>query len=207
MSVQQDDTHLYLVRHGETDANRLGYVGGSTDDALTEKGHEQAVKVAAHLGELLGDIHALYASPLKRAHQTAGYIGESLGATPTIIDDLQEWHAGDWETLEYADIPAQPEFDHAALTDPGFAPPNGESLGAVQARVVKVLEELHAQHPGETVIVVSHGSALALAITKLIDEDLGGWLQYRLENCSVTELVMGPEHRLNSVNATGHLSV
>lgn len=205
MSINADETHLYLVRHGESDANRLGYVGGSTDDALTEKGHVQAGKVAAHLNELVGEIDALYCSPLKRAHQTAEYVGKAFGTTPTLIADLQEWHAGDWETLEYSAIPMQPEFTPEALMDPDFAPPNGESLSSVQARVVAALRELHDRHRGERIVVVSHGSALALALSYLVDASLPAWLGYRLENCSVSELLLGPDPRLIEANRTQHL--
>lgn len=206
MSATSEETRFILVRHGETNANRLGYVGGSTDDALTEMGHAQAGRVADHLGVTLGEVHALYASPLKRAAQTAEHIGRAIDMIPQLIDDLQEWHAGDWETLEYVAIPQQPEFRPEVLVDPDFAPPNGESLGAVQRRVVNVLRALHGKHRGETVVVVSHGSALALALAELVNDSLGAWLNYRLENCSVSELMMGPESRLIEANRTGHIS-
>ena len=205
MTLQSDETRFILVRHGETDANRLGYVGGSTDDALTERGHEQAGKVATHLGDTLDMVHALYTSPLKRAQETAGYIGGALDHQPSIIDDLQEWHAGDWEQLEYSVIPQQPEFRQEALVEADFAPPNGESLGSVQKRVVAVLKRLHEQHQGEHIVVVSHGSALALALAELVNDDLGAWLNYRLENCSVTEFIHGPAPRLIEANHVEHL--
>jgi broad specificity phosphatase PhoE len=206
MTIDSDHTHFYLVRHGETDANKQGYVGGSTDDALTERGHAQAKLVAAHLGDVVADVAAIYASPLKRAWETAEHIGTALGKTPESIDDLVEWHAGDWEKLEYTDIPMQEGFSPAALIDPAFAPPNGESLGAVQTRVVQTLRDLNERHIGERVIVVSHGSALALSLAHLIDNDLGAWMSYRLENCSVSELILGPNPALLEANQTRHLT-
>lgn len=206
MTLDSDHTHFYLVRHGETEANKKGYVGGSTDDALTDRGHEQAKLVAAHLRDVATQATAIYASPLKRAWETAGHIGSALGKTPESVDTLVEWHAGDWEKLEYADIPKQKGFSPEALVDPAFAPPNGESLGAVQTRVVQTLRDLHQRHTGEHIIVVSHGSALALSLAHLIDNDLGAWMSYRLENCSVSEILLGLNSKLIEANQTAHLT-
>lgn len=205
MSNLPIETHFYLVRHGETDANRHGYVGGSTDDALTETGHAQAERVAAHLGDVLEEIDAVYSSPLKRAVQTADYVGKSVGLLPEIIDDLREWDAGEWETVEYSVIPTLPGFSPDKLTRLEFAPPGGESLGLVQRRVVAALGGIRERHAGGRVIVVGHGSALALAIAEFVDGELGAWLGYRLENCSVSELVLGEEPRLIVANGTAHL--
>ena len=47
--MNADTTHFILVRHGETTANKADVVGGSTDDPLTDTGHEQARKVGAYL--------------------------------------------------------------------------------------------------------------------------------------------------------------
>ncbi|MFP6583516.1 MAG: histidine phosphatase family protein [Candidatus Hydrogenedentota bacterium] len=207
MTLASDHTHFYLVRHGESFANVKGYVGGSTDDELTDRGHEQAIKVARHLKETAKAATALYASPLKRAWETAGHIGEAVGMNPEAIDTLVEWHAGDWEKLEYSEIPEQEGFTPEAIFDPTWAPPNGEALGDVQTRVVATLRELNTRHAGEHIIVVSHGSALALSLAELIDNNMCAWIQYKLENCSVSELILGPQPNLIAVNQTGHLLV
>lgn len=205
MRVDAEHTHFYLVRHGESIANVQGYVGGSTDDPLTDKGHSQAQKVAAHLKDAAEQASAIYASPLQRAWNTAGYIGEAMGKTPEAIDTLVEWHAGDWEKLEYHEVPQQEGFSPGAIIDPLWAPPNGEALGEVQSRVVTTLEDLQVRHAGEHVVVVSHGTALALSLAHFVDQQMGAWIQYKLENCSVTELVLGPESRLIVANHTEHL--
>lgn len=205
MTVDADHTHFYLVRHGESVANVKGYVGGSTDDPLTDKGHDQARKVARHLSEVARTATAIYASPLQRAWETAGYIGTAMAKTPESVDSLVEWHAGDWEKLEYHEIPDQEGFSPEAIFDPTWAPPNGEALGDVQTRVVTTLQDIHARHAGEHVIVVSHGSALALSLAHVIDQSMAAWVHYKLENCSVSELVLGPEPKLIIANHTKHL--
>ncbi len=198
-------THFILVRHGQTAANLNDYVGGSTDDPLTETGHEQARKVAAHLKTKASNATALYASPLSRAWETASHIGESLGMTPEKLDSLREWHAGEWDGMKSSDISHQEAFDPEAFRKPDFRPPSGETLGEVQTRVVRVFREIAGRHPGEQVVVVSHGTALALTLAELIDNSMAAWIQYRLENCSVTELMLGAECELIYANETGHL--
>lgn len=200
-----EKTHFILVRHGETAANENDYVGGSTDDPLTETGHEQARKVGAYLRTKAADAVAVYASPLTRAWETASYIGASLGISPEKLAPLAEWDAGDWEGMKYSEVSRQESFSLEALRDPGFCPPGGEALGEVQVRVVQIFREIARRHPGEQVVVVSHGSALALALAELIDDTMGAWMQYRLANCSVSELMLGAESELIYFNETGHL--
>ena len=58
-SMTDTKTHFILVRHGQTEANEKDYVGGSTDDPLTETGHEQARKVGAFLRTKAADAVAV----------------------------------------------------------------------------------------------------------------------------------------------------
>lgn len=204
-SLGNTRTHFILVRHGQTAANLNDTVGGSTDDPLTEFGHEQARKVAAHLKVAAREAVALYASPLSRAWETAEHIGASLGIRPEKFAPLAEWDAGDWEGMQYSEIPSQKAFSLEGMREPGFCPPGGESLGDVQARVVQTFREAAERHPGEQIVMVSHGTALALAFAELIDGSMGAWMGYRLANCSVSELMLGAESELIYVNETGHL--
>jgi probable phosphoglycerate mutase len=148
---------------------------------------------------------AVYSSPLSRAWDTAGHIGESLGIAPEKLAPLAEWDAGDWEGMQYSEIPSQKAFSLEGMREPGFCPPGGESLGDVQARVVRTFREAAERHRGEQIVMVSHGTALALAFAELIDGSMGAWMGYRLANCSVSELMLGAESELIYVNETGHL--
>ena len=203
MTTAPHCTRFLLVRHGQTRANADKYVGGSTDDPLTETGHEQARRVADRLSDSMPE--AIYTSPLKRALQTAAHIGSATGVSPQVVDSLAEWDAGDWEKLRYSEIPAQPGFKFEHLQDPDWAPPGGESLGSVQDRVVETVQQLADQHPGDNVIIVSHGTALGLLLAKLFHSNTGAWTQYRLENCSLSELTFCEQPELVLSNQTDHL--
>lgn len=80
---------ICMMRHGEALDDVEDCYGGIADFPLTDLGRKQARKTAEILDSHRPTI--IYASPLKRAHETAAIIAETLGiAPPTIIDDLQE---------------------------------------------------------------------------------------------------------------------
>ncbi len=205
MNIDCDQTHFFLVRHGETRANAQSYIGGSTDDPLTQRGHQQARMVAEHLRLAATPVTAVYSSPLKRARETAAHISGALKITSMTVDALAEWHVGDWERMPYSQIPHQRNFRRELLFDPTWSPPGGETLGSVQQRVVTTLKEIGGRHKGEKVVVVSHGTALALSLAELIDNQMKSWTQYKLKNCSICELLLGGQPRLLAANQVDHL--
>ena len=148
-------TRFVLLRHGQAEGNReLRYLG-ATDAPLTELGHEQARRLAVALQPFA--LAAIYSSPLARARDTARALAEIRGLPVTIRNDLREMDFGAWEgrtrasvLAEYSDLLADWE------TSAEVAPPGGESLVAVVARVVACADALAAAHPGQTVALVSH---------------------------------------------------
>ena len=144
-------TLLYLVRHGETDWNLEHRIQGSTDIPLNETGRAQA----ATTGRLLvtREWDAVVASPLSRAFETATIIAAELGLPePTTLDAIVERHYGEAEGLDY---------DQIAARFPDDSPvPGRESRDAVAERVIPALIALAEAHPGESLVVVSHGGVI-----------------------------------------------
>lgn len=144
-------TELYLVRHGETDWNAARRIQGRTDIPLNETGREQARRAGELLARRRWD--AIYASPLSRTHETAAIIGERLGIREvTHVEALIERDYGEAEGMAFDEIEARyPE---------GVRAPGQETREEVAARVVPAMLELAARHPGERLILVSHGGAI-----------------------------------------------
>lgn len=200
-----DRTILTLIRHGETPANLEGVWHGSTDTPLTERGMQQALRVAQHVAAVHADAVALYASDLQRARETARAIGTALGL-PLILDpQLREYDLGTWEGKSYRELHEEHRLWHHMQRDPGFAPHGGESPGEVTARCMAALRRICGAHPGERVVVVAHGGVLAMALGALLDGAFGQWRRI-MDNCSVSELVMEPTPELLSFNVTTHLA-
>jgi broad specificity phosphatase PhoE len=199
-----DRTILTLVRHGETPANLEGVWHGSTDTPLTDRGVQQALRVARHISEKHADATALYASDLQRARETARAIERSTGVKLQLEPLLREYDLGEWEGMAYQVLHEQHRLWHHMKRDPDYAPHGGESPRQVTDRFTTTLARIAAAHPGERVIVVSHGGALAMALGKLLDGDYGQWRRV-MDNCAVSELVIDPTPELLSFNHTAHL--
>lgn len=169
-------TRIILVRHGETEWNRLHRFQGRSDIPLNLKGNMQAHALALALKE--EDITAIYASPLERAFETALHISRLHPATPLVKEiGLVEMDLGDFEGMEAQRWAAEFhtfrktwEKNPAALCMPG-----GESLQVVQRRAVDTLEWLCKNYgPDNTLLICSHnfviGSILCFASKISLDD-------------------------------------
>ena len=146
-------THLYLLRHGQTEWSESGRHTGRTDIELTPEGEQQARRAGAVLARLRGTDQApalVLTSPRQRATRTAALAGlHDVERT----EDLAEWNYGDYEGLTTPQI---------RETDPGWtvwshAVPHGETHDEVHARAAKVLDRARqALHSGD-VVLVGHG--------------------------------------------------
>lgn len=195
---------LTLVRHGETSANLEGVWHGSTDTPLTERGLRQAELVAKHLATRAPTAAVLYASDLQRARDTARAIERATGLPLRLDPTLREYHLGSWEGKSYQELHQEHRLWHHMKADPDFAPHGGESPRQVTDRFTSALRRIAAEHPGERVIVVSHGGALAMALGALLDGSYGQWRRV-MENCAVSELVIEPKPELVTFNQIAHL--
>ncbi len=197
-------TLLTLVRHGQTSANIDGVWHGSTNSPLTEHGHGQAAAAAAFIEANHKPVGTVYASPLDRAHHTAEKIADRLGLTPELDPGLVEYDLGDWEGMSFEVLYEEKKLFHNMKSDPDYRPHGGESPKQVGDRLVASLRRIADRHPGERVIVVSHGGALSIAFGLLLDNDYSSWNRM-MKNCAITELVLDPRPELVSFNRTEHL--
>lgn len=195
---------LTLIRHGETSANLAGVWHGSMDTELTERGLAQAQRVARYLVERHADASAVYTSPLRRARDTARAIASPLGLDARLEPDLAEYHLGSWEGKTYRELQETHRLWDEMRRDPDFAPHGGESPRQVTERITGALRRIGGEHPGERVIVVTHGGALSMALAAILDGDYTRWRRV-MSNCAVSELVLEPEPALLSFNRTEHL--
>lgn len=150
---------MYLLRHGATDYNlRKPPVlqGRSVDLGLNEVGLGQARAAADFLAQTR--LTAVYASPLKRAIETAGYVAERHGLSVVPCPPLAEVDVGRWENRSWIDIAeTDPELYRLFQDDPGrHGYAGGENLSQVEARVRPELQRIAALHLGQSIAVVGH---------------------------------------------------
>jgi uncharacterized phosphatase len=151
-------THLYLVRHGETDWNLQRRIQGSTDIPLNDTGRAQA----ARTGNLLSRRHwdGILSSPLSRALETATIIADRTGlAQPEAFEEIVERAYGDAEGLTDAEL--------SQRFPPGSVVPGRESREQVAARVIPALVRVAERHPGEHLIITTHGGVIRTVLNMI----------------------------------------
>ncbi|HZT82547.1 MAG TPA: histidine phosphatase family protein [Gemmataceae bacterium] len=202
-------TTLYLIRHGATEANlarppRLQ--GRRHNPPLARVGVRQAEATRDFLA--IRPIDHCYCSPLLRAVQTAAIVAAPHGISPVPLPELTEcdigrWEGLDWQTIRYLDAEAYQSF----MANPGlFGYPGGESFRDVYQRASAALEELLAQHAGESILVVAHHIVNRTYLAGLLGLTPDQARQVRLDNCGISVVVRdGDETSVSTLNAAFHL--
>ena len=157
-NIKPSGNKIILIRHGETEWNRLHRFQGRSDIPLNQKGNDQASALALALKT--ENITAIYSSPLQRAIETASHIGRFHPSAPLIKESgLIEMDLGAFEgmeaqrwALQHQDFRKVWEKNPATLSMPG-----GESLQEVQHRAIETLNRISEScSPESTLLIYSH---------------------------------------------------
>ncbi|MBI3897262.1 MAG: histidine phosphatase family protein [Gammaproteobacteria bacterium] len=198
-------THLILVRHGETEWNRLQRVQGHTDIALNDTGIAQARKVGQRLAT--ETIDAIISSDLQRAYQTAQAIAEYTTHTIMLDPALRERCFGIFEGLTAEEMRQRylPEFERWQVRDPDYEIPGGESLRRLYDRVCTVLTAIATRYAGRRVVLVCHGGVLDCAYRLAAPLALEAPRQHLLLNASLNRLRFDTAARTFTIEQWGEV--
>jgi alpha-ribazole phosphatase len=184
-------TELLLVRHGQTDSNLQGRWQGWDGVPLNQQGEWEAALTARRLAQTEEAIAALYASPLRRAWQTAERIGEALNLRPVPHDGLKEMNFGRISGITLEEFQERYSDLHRRWTDKmdlSFAFPGGEQRAQFFQRVGEAIEGIVERHPDQKVMAVAHGGSLRACLVHYLPDEFSQWWTYELGNCSLTRL-------------------
>lgn len=190
MTDLQCPATILVVRHGESEGN-LGrrLTSAAPGEPLTERGRGQVAAVAERLRA--HKIAHVYASPLLRAQQTGELLAAAFGVGLGTLDGVREVSMGRHEGSEADEDWAQVDATFLRWFD-GDLPAGidgGETGHAVVARMRQALHEVADMHRGETVVVVSHGGAMRLALPRCASDVVDHHARERpIPNCGVAEL-------------------
>jgi broad specificity phosphatase PhoE len=181
-------TRLFLVRHGETMANREYRYIGTRDDPLSELGETQAIHLAEELSVL--KVAAVYSSPLQRTLNTALPIAARHSLEVQRVDDLRECDFGTWEGLSRAEVKERSPEDSQRLhkweQNTSVAPPGGESFEALQQRVVAAVERLGCLHPDQAIVLVSHVGPIKVLLSAALGAPLSSAFRIFLDPATIS---------------------
>ena len=197
---------LILVRHGETETNRLGRIQGVSQTPLNERGLEQAAAAARALEQDAPFI--LYASPLRRAAQTAEAIANRVGINAILEGGLIEMDVGEFEGLtgrqlreRFPDVMRSWDEDAFQTVMPG-----GESLAVVRDRAWQAVTKLADQNGNETAVAVTHNFTIQMILCTVLGMPPNNFRRLRVDLGSITRLEVRADRAVQlSVNETAHL--
>ncbi len=183
-------TRLVLVRHAVTAHTGPLLSGRMPGIDLSEKGVGQAEAAATRLAAL--PIAAVYASPIERTTQTAGCIAAHHHLDVLPLPGVIEADYGDWTGGKIADLAKTAEWKVVQVAPSRAQFPGGESIRAMQARMVDALDAVVAAHPHETVVVVSHADPIKSAIAHYTGMHLDLFQRLHVSPASATVLDFHP---------------
>lgn len=142
-------TEVYFVRHADPDHS----VRDDRTRPLTDEGKNDTRAVADLLKSR--NVGFIASSPYIRAIDTVGLYSLWTGLDVNIYEDLRERNAGSWHGGNFF------EFIEKQWADLDYHIEDGESLREVQARNIRVLNHILAEHPNEKIAIATHGTALS----------------------------------------------
>jgi broad specificity phosphatase PhoE len=183
--------NIFVIRHGETDWNKINRFQGQTDIKLNDTGREQALRLRPILQEL--QIESVYSSPLARAMETIEIATQDLKLTIQKDDRLRETMLGDAEGLTADELLQRFGQDCLAkwrsyderLLDYHF--PNGESKRQLMYRARQVFLDIVQNSNRNNIAVVSHGM-LMRAMTYVFGDGVA-WEQHAFTNGAIHHYV------------------
>jgi broad specificity phosphatase PhoE len=206
LSLRSGAAELHVVRHADAvpvgSAPNGGAYGDYADEPLSERCRAQAEAVAERFAEL--DVAAVYASPIRRARETAQAIAGRVGVPVFTEPDLREIALGAME--HEGDLRQQLEaLATIAMRDGSWGSIAGtEPSLTVRARMLDALDRIAAEHPGGRVVAVSHAGAINAMIGAIAGTPHD--FVFPLANASVSVVRVNAGRRLLvSANETAHL--
>ena len=172
---------LWLVRHGETEANVAGLYSGHAPTPLTERGIAQAQT----LGTLLRNVPVdnVLCSELERARHTTQLILGDREVPVRNMPELNEMFFGDWEMRHHRDLAREDAENYAVWCNDwqNATPTNGEGFQAFSLRVERFIAQLDDYKMCQNLLVVSHQGVLSVLIARLLSMPAAAMWHFRVE--------------------------
>jgi len=203
-------TRIILVRHGQTEWNRVERFRGRADVPLNETGLLQAEATGRRVAAEWQP-QAVYTSPLSRAVRTAEAIARHFALPVQVHPGLADIDYGAWQGLTPDEARARwPDIVEAWYAAPHTAHiPGGETLAGLRARAMATVGELAARHPDPegTIVLVGHTVINRIILLGVLGLGNDRFWRLRQDTCAINVFeVQGEEFTLVSLNDTCHLS-
>ncbi|MBJ4953455.1 adenosylcobalamin/alpha-ribazole phosphatase [Salmonella enterica subsp. enterica serovar Goldcoast] len=172
---------LWLVRHGETEANVAGLYSGHAPTPLTERGIAQAQSLSGLLRNVPFD--NVLCSELERARHTTQLILAEREVPVRNMPELNEMFFGDWEMRHHRDLAREDAENYAVWCNDwqNATPTNGEGFQAFSQRVERFIAQLADYKDSQNLLVVSHQGVLSVLVARLLSMSAAAMWHFRIE--------------------------
>lgn len=157
-------TQIYLVRHAEAEGNLYRRIQGQYDSLITDNGYRQIAALAHRFEKVRVD--AVYSSDLFRTRTTAKAVYQPKGLPLTTRKTLREVAMGAWEDKTWGEVirDDSQQWQWFNTTDRRWGVEKSDTFQTLRDRISTAIRQIVHNHPGETVAVVSHGTAIRCAL-------------------------------------------
>jgi 2,3-bisphosphoglycerate-dependent phosphoglycerate mutase len=190
------------VRHAEPVRIAPGR-GVPADPELTERGVEQAQRVAAWLA--FEPVDVVLSSPLLRARMTAQPIADAHGLPVDLVEGLAEYDVQSDHYIPMEEMRANNDPRLQAMIDGRWESFGGEPTHEFRARIERTVHEIVAEHPGRRVVAVCHGGVINVALAQLLGLDRELWFEPHYTSISRMVASRSGIRSVASLNEHAHL--
>ena len=200
-----DKKEIILIRHGETEWNKVRKYQGHMDIELNDWGRQQAGEAAKELANL--DIDYFASSDLKRARETAEIIASFHNNNIKEFKELREMNFGEWEGKGFKEIKNDyPEDFQKWIEDPiKYSPPAGETLKEFQGRVLEGFNTI-LENGFDRNAIVTHGGVIMVFLATILEMPLINYRKFEVVNTGITRVnLYDNSYVLKEFNSQSHM--
>jgi 2,3-bisphosphoglycerate-dependent phosphoglycerate mutase len=194
---------LLLIRHAEPERIAPGSVAAPADPVLTERGRDQARRLARWLAH--EPVDGLLTSPLRRAHETASVVGETLGIEVEVVDGLAEYDASADHYIPVEELRETRDHHWRAMVEGRWEELGGDDPAVFQRRIVPCVDTIIGRFPGGRVAAVCHGGVINVYLAALLGMERHLWFEPKYTSISRVAAARTGERSVVTLNETAHL--
>lgn len=194
---------LLLIRHAEPVRIAAGEVEGPADPGLTERGADQANRLADWLrAERIDEI---VASPLRRARETAAPVARALGLDVVIDEGVTEYDGDSTEYIPIEELRRLNDHRWQATIEGRWEDAGGVDPAEFQKVIVPAIDAIVDRSPGRTVAVVCHGGVINVYLAHVLGLARHLWFHPEYSSVSRVRSARSGPRSVASLNEVAHL--
>jgi broad specificity phosphatase PhoE len=188
-------TTFLLLRHAHSEANHKGILAGRISGIeLSETGKLQSSQLAEALSGYR--IDRIICSPLQRCKDTIAKTAALRKKRIFTNSAFIEMNYGSWSGRLLKDLTKEKDWKKIQRSPSAFTFPKGESFSSTARRIERELSKLARQYPNESILIVTHGDLIKMALQISNGSPLDNFQKFVVDTCSLSEVEWNKGSRL-----------